>query len=119
NHIKNTPQITDAGRSNQTTDVTIQTLESKAFEEETDEDKLARTYITDGRFREAEILCHRLVEKRKTVLGPEHVHTLNSMHNLAFSYFKQCKYKKAEQIYVQVVEKRKSVLGLEHVDTLN
>jgi tetratricopeptide repeat protein len=71
-----------------------------------------------GRWMEAEKLFVQVMEKRKTVLEPEHPDTLTSMSNLASTYQYQRRWTEAEQLNVQVMETRKRVLGPEHPDTL-
>ena len=39
----------------------------------------------------------------KSVLGPEHPHTLNSMMNLARAYLGQEKYKEAEKLQMEIL----------------
>ena len=58
------------------------------------------------------------METRKTVLGLEHLSTLNIMGSLASTCHNQGRWMEAEKLEVQVVEKRQTVLGHEHPDTL-
>jgi tetratricopeptide (TPR) repeat protein len=55
---------------------------------------------------------------RKTLLGPEHRDTLESMNGLAWSYRSLGQTKEAAQLYGETLEIRKRVLGPEHRDTL-
>ncbi len=52
------------------------------------------------------------------MLGPEHLGTLQSMHNLAKVLYSQHRYAAAEEMDRQVLELRQQVLGHEHLDTL-
>jgi hypothetical protein len=72
----------------------------------------------DGRYNEAEASFTEVVERRKKVLGSEHLDTLASMANLASTYRDQGRWKEAEDLDVQVIETRKRVLGSEHPSTL-
>ena len=47
---------------------------------------LASTYRSEGRWKEAEGLGVKVVEKRKRVLGQEHPDTLASMASLAYTW---------------------------------
>ncbi|KAF9894417.1 hypothetical protein FE257_007920 [Aspergillus nanangensis] len=81
-------------------------------------DKIARCLAIDGRFNEAEVLYHQLIQIEQAKNGAEHPNTLISMANLASIYQSQGRLNKAEQLKLQVVEIRKTVLGTEHPDTL-
>ena len=79
---------------------------------------LASTYLSQGRWKEAEELMMQVMETRKRVLGQEHPNTLTSMNNLASTYQSQGRRKEAEELRLQVMETTKRVLGQEHPDTL-
>jgi tetratricopeptide (TPR) repeat protein len=81
-------------------------------------EKISHVYSDEGRWREAEKLRAQVMAIRIRVLGPKHVQTLSSMHNLAFTLRTQQRLKEAEEIETQVVETSKKVLGQEHPDTL-
>jgi tetratricopeptide repeat protein len=68
-------------------------------------DNLASAYRRQGRWTEAEKLQVRVMETRKTVLGPEHPHTLTSMDNLASTYRRHGRWTEAEKLQVQVMER--------------
>ncbi|MCD4785845.1 MAG: CHAT domain-containing protein [Candidatus Eremiobacteraeota bacterium] len=56
---------------------------------------LARLYIQQDRYSEAEPLCKLALKIRETILGENHLDTANSMDNLAMLYAtKKMKYKK-------------------------
>ena len=73
---------------------------------------------SDGRFNEAGSVLLEVMKRNKTVLGPEHHSTLNSMTHLASIYYSQGQWKKAEELQVQVKDMRKRMLEEEHTDTL-
>ena len=74
---------------------------------------IARTYSTQGRWKEAEELLVQVMETEKRVFGQEHPDTLSSMANLASTYRDQGRWKEAEELLVQVMETRK--IGRAHV----
>ncbi|RYP57748.1 hypothetical protein DL769_009308 [Monosporascus sp. CRB-8-3] len=59
---------------------------------------LASTYWSQGRWKEAEELEVRVIERRKRVLSEDHPDTLTSMHNLASTYWNQGRWKEAEEL---------------------
>ncbi|KAF8248525.1 TPR-like protein [Wilcoxina mikolae CBS 423.85] len=80
--------------------------------------RLASTYWSQGRWKEAEELEVQVRETRMRVLGPDHPDTLNSMSCLASTYWSQGRWKEAEELEVQTMEMRKRVIGQEHPGTL-
>jgi Tetratricopeptide repeat len=73
---------------------------------------------TLGEFKEEEKRLVQILTENRTLLGPEHPDTLNSMSNLAWIYRNQRREKKSEELYLQIMETRKKMLGLYHPDTL-
>jgi hypothetical protein len=71
-----------------------------------------------GKYQKAKGLHLQVLEAKKRVLGPEHVHTLTSMNNLALAYRALGKYQPAKAILRDVVEKQKFILGDQHPITL-
>ncbi|KAJ3282803.1 Kinesin light chain 3, partial [Borealophlyctis nickersoniae] len=79
---------------------------------------LARLFMDQGRYEEAEPLFVGCLERSRRVLGEDDPATLSSISNLAVLYKKQGKYKKAEPLYVDCLERRTRVLGEDHPETL-
>ncbi|KAJ7077767.1 hypothetical protein C8R44DRAFT_581340, partial [Mycena epipterygia] len=59
---------------------------------------LAYTYYDMSKLEEAEKLEVVVLEKRKTVLGEDHPHTLTAMNNLASTYRDLGKLEEAEEL---------------------
>ncbi|KAI4599650.1 hypothetical protein KJ359_001747 [Pestalotiopsis sp. 9143b] len=72
-----------------------------------------------GKYTEAEEMHREALELRKSVLGPEHPSTLDSMNNLAGVLRSQGKYEEAEEMHRETLGRKKSVLGPEHPRTLD
>ncbi|CAI7666504.1 unnamed protein product [Penicillium palitans] len=79
---------------------------------------LAKAYLLEGWWGEAERLQLQVIETCKIMLGDDHPDTLTSMVNLAETYGAQGRWKEAEQLQVQAMETRKMKLGENHTDTL-
>ncbi|PVF99246.1 hypothetical protein CPB86DRAFT_299061, partial [Serendipita vermifera] len=60
-----------------------------------------------------------VVEKRRRLLGDNHLYTLTAINNLAASYSKLGRYKEALPLAEDVVKQRTSLLGEGHQNTLN
>ncbi|KAJ7870710.1 hypothetical protein B0H13DRAFT_2280575 [Mycena leptocephala] len=75
-------------------------------------------YYHAGRSEEAKELDLTVLEKRKQVLGDDHLDTLEAMGNLASTYWHLAKFQQAEELQIVVLEKRKHVLGDDHLCTL-
>lgn len=75
-------------------------------------------YYALGRHAEALDLREQTLELAKATLGPEHRHTLSSMHNLAQSYAQLDRHADAVKLLETTVELRKSILGTDHSHTL-
>jgi tetratricopeptide (TPR) repeat protein len=80
--------------------------------------KCAMTFLTDGRWREAEELFVKVMEMRKSALGDEHPETLTTMSNLALALDNQGKYEAAEAMNRQTLSLKETMLGREHPSTL-
>ena len=80
---------------------------------------LGDLYMLQGKYALSEGLYTTCVNKRKILLGEDHLDTLNSMNNLAGLYKSQGNYSSAEPLYTACLEKRKEVLGEDHPDTLS
>jgi tetratricopeptide (TPR) repeat protein len=63
-------------------------------------------------------LFEETLRLRKARLGPEHPHTLASMHNLATAYLEAGKLELALPLFEQTLQLTKARLGPEHPDTL-
>jgi hypothetical protein len=72
---------------------------------------LASTYCNQGRWKEAEELEVKVMDKRKRVLGQEHPDTLTSMDNLVSTYNSLGKLNEAKILFVEVSEIRNRVGG--------
>ncbi|KAI0437652.1 hypothetical protein F4803DRAFT_565895 [Xylaria telfairii] len=90
---------------------------------------LASTYWNQGRWKEAESLGVQVLERpeslgvqvlerRKTILGPDHPDTLNSMNNLACTWKEQGRIDDAIRLMENCVEARLRVLGQDHPNTV-
>ncbi|KAJ7106967.1 P-loop containing nucleoside triphosphate hydrolase protein [Mycena epipterygia] len=78
-------------------------------------------YYYAQRHQEAEILLTAVLERRRNLLGEDHLDTLTAMYDLADTYYGVGKLEEAEKLQVTVVEKRtnrKTVLSEDHPDTL-
>ncbi|KAF8179765.1 hypothetical protein K438DRAFT_1603509, partial [Mycena galopus ATCC 62051] len=72
-----------------------------------------------GRFEDTEWLELVVLEKRRKILGAEHLDTLAAMNNLAATYCSLGRFEDAEKLQLVVLEKRRKILGDEHPETLN
>ena len=77
---------------------------------------LGRLYWTQGKYNEAESLCHKALHIREEALGPEHREVATSLDTLAELYGKQSKYSEAESLYQRALRIREQVLGPTHPD---
>lgn len=76
-------------------------------------------YVGQGKYELAKSFFTDCLEKRTTVLGPDHLLTLKSMFNLATLFWRQGKYEEAESFHLKCLEKRKVILSMEHLETLD
>jgi tetratricopeptide (TPR) repeat protein len=88
------------------------------WEDQESKANLAKTYESQGLWKEAEELYLQVLEMRTRVLGTEHPDTLTSMNNLSVIYTNQGRWDEAEDLEKQVIEARQRVLGKEHPSTL-
>lgn len=79
---------------------------------------LARVYLLEGQWVEAEQLFMQVMETRKMKLGADHPSTLMSMTNLASTFWKQGRWEEAEQLQMQVLQTSRTKLGADHPETL-
>jgi hypothetical protein len=79
---------------------------------------IAVVLYDDGKYHEAELILHRVIEVRQRILGPEHPETLGSRNNLAAALQFQGRNAEAEQENRAVIAIRERVFGAEHPDTL-
>ncbi|KAJ7245409.1 hypothetical protein B0H12DRAFT_1073496 [Mycena haematopus] len=59
-----------------------------------------------------------VLEKRRKLLGDDHLDTLASMHNLAALYVKLDQFQKAEEMLAVLLEKWRKLLGDDYLNTL-
>ncbi|KAF7369448.1 FabD/lysophospholipase-like protein [Mycena venus] len=71
-----------------------------------------------GKYKQAEKLLKEVLEKRKQLLGDNHLDTLLAMGNLASTYSDLGEHQKAEELEIIVLEKQKQLLGDNHPATL-
>jgi tetratricopeptide (TPR) repeat protein len=71
-----------------------------------------------GEFKKAEDIARSIVAKLESLLGNEHVNTLQERGNLACCLQAQGKYEQAEAIQTPLFAKMTSVLGAEHPQTV-
>lgn len=79
---------------------------------------LGMTYYYLGQYEAANLQLEKAYATRTQQLGPDHLDTLTSLHNLAMQRWRQGKIKEAETMCREAVEKRQRVLGSSHQDTL-
>jgi serine/threonine protein kinase/tetratricopeptide (TPR) repeat protein len=76
------------------------------------------TYESLGNYAAARPHLERALDLRATALGPEHLDTLTSMHNLGVLYEHAGDLDRAEPLYRRELELERRVRGDEHPDTL-
>ncbi|MFC1795280.1 tetratricopeptide repeat protein [Planctomycetota bacterium] len=79
---------------------------------------LGNTYLSLGKFMEAEPHIERAYHIRRVELGQEHLDTLASTLSLSSLRLHQSKYREAERLCDIAVKGRRKLLGPEHPDTL-
>lgn len=77
-------------------------------------DRLAITYHESGRYREAEDLRPRVIDKIKKIQGDEHSDTLEALGALGVIYTDQGKKGEAENLVVKLLDIKRKILGEEH-----
>ncbi|MBL9176023.1 MAG: tetratricopeptide repeat protein [Verrucomicrobiales bacterium] len=75
------------------------------------QDTLGDTYQSIGLPREAAALREKVLEHKKTTLGPEHPDTLNAMTALADSYSSANRKKESLALYEQILSIRRRIQG--------
>ena len=80
--------------------------------------KCGRLLREQGYSREAEKLESQVLDARTTILGVEHLDTINALANIAITYQKLGKYAEAEKLQIQVLNASTRSLGVEHPDIL-
>jgi tetratricopeptide (TPR) repeat protein len=79
---------------------------------------IAEVFVDESKYREAEPLFLRVLEKRRRVQGERDPATLNTMNALAAVYANEGRYADAEPLYREVLQVRRQLLGEKHPDTL-
>jgi cellulose biosynthesis protein BcsQ len=92
-------------------------VEMEGLDETTQSINLARQYVTQGWYEEAESLYQSTLAISQKKLGPDHPTIAIILNNLANLYASQGKYEQAEPLYQRALAIREKALGLEHPDT--
>ena len=79
---------------------------------------LARVFLRQGKYADAEVINRQTLEISEEVLGKTHPSTLATISNLALVLVRQGKYADAEVINRQTLEIKEEVLGKTHPSTL-
>lgn len=85
-------------------------------------DKTAQCLRVRTQYQEAELLSHRALHIRESVLGPVHPEVASSLHALAFLCWEQGRDAEAERLYQRALSIWEQTLGPNHPDvarTLN
>ncbi|KAJ7485741.1 hypothetical protein FB451DRAFT_1363568 [Mycena latifolia] len=80
--------------------------------------EFGKVYVLAAKPGKAQELELEVLEKRRNILGNEHLDTLEAMYWLAWIYRDQGKLIEAEELERIVLKKRKEILGDNHPDTL-
>lgn len=80
---------------------------------------LARIYLLEEMWDEAEKLFLHVIDTCKASYGEDNPATLLAMANLASTYRNQGKFDKAEKLLLQVVNDRERILGADHPSTIS
>jgi tetratricopeptide (TPR) repeat protein len=80
---------------------------------------MARVFVGQGRYVEAEQLYREVLVGRSRALGEDNAATLDTRQHLAWVSALRGRYEEAEQIYIEVLAGRRRVLGEDHPDTLD
>ncbi len=94
-------------------------FEDKPLVEASIRHTLGKTYLTVGRYDEAEPHIKRTHQICQEQLGEEHPDTLSSCASLALLYLRQGRYAEAEPLFREILNGRIRVLGEEHLDTIS
>ncbi|KAL4882384.1 hypothetical protein BJY04DRAFT_186980 [Aspergillus karnatakaensis] len=84
----------------------------------TTQSRLASTYREQGQIAKAAQITARILEKRRELLGPDHLDTLQSKVELFGEHMFDQKWTEAEVLGKEMVEDQLRVLGPKHPDTL-
>eukprot|EP00808_Paulinella_micropora_P005748 g72162.t1 len=104
----------------------IQAIQGQTDEDEARVDSM-RTLLRDrigvllvdlGDLKGAEELFRHSLEAREKMLGPEHIHTLGSVGNLASLLCRKSKLAEAEPLIRRALQAREKKLGADHPNTL-
>ncbi|KAJ6483196.1 P-loop containing nucleoside triphosphate hydrolase protein [Mycena sanguinolenta] len=79
----------------------------------------ANVYYWAGQYTNAMELEVMILNKKRKLLGDDHLDTLQAMQNVAVIYKDLGQYDKAEQLEVEVLENRRKLLGDDHWKALN
>jgi tetratricopeptide (TPR) repeat protein len=85
-------------------------------------DELERVgmFIRDlGRWSEGRIIQEFVLNRRRSLLGEEHLDTISAMNNLASTLGEQGQHDEAAKMKKEVLEKRRRILGEEHLNTIS
>ena len=77
----------------------------------------ATTLMKQGKLTEAREMSRQVLERSRTVLGPEHPDTLSRMFDLGLALHAGRRFRDAEQVFRQLLPLREKVLGPSHPDT--
>lgn len=66
-------------------------------------DALAVRYVSQGLYKEAEIIYKQVLALMEKALGPDHLNVATSLNNLATLYISQGRYREAEPLYLRVL----------------
>ncbi|KAJ7081516.1 P-loop containing nucleoside triphosphate hydrolase protein, partial [Mycena epipterygia] len=81
--------------------------------------EFGKIYVWGEKLKKAENLQAAVVQKRRDLLGEDHLDTLEALFWLAWLYKDLGKLKEAEQLEVGVLQQRRNILGDNHPDTLD
>ncbi|KAJ7120129.1 hypothetical protein C8R44DRAFT_921127, partial [Mycena epipterygia] len=80
--------------------------------------EFGKIYMWGEKLKKAEELQVAVVQKRRELLGEDHLDTLEAMLWLALIFRNLGKFREAEQLEVVVLKQRRHILGNNHPDTL-
>jgi CHAT domain-containing protein/Tfp pilus assembly protein PilF len=75
-----------------------------------------RDLFARRRYRDAELVCRRVLARRREVLGEDHPETASSYSNVAFFLLEQGKYVESQPLHEKALAIRRRTLGEEHPD---
>ncbi|KAF5861950.1 hypothetical protein ETB97_012273 [Aspergillus alliaceus] len=80
---------------------------------------LGNLYSDQGKLKEAEAMYQRSLAGKEKALGPDHISTLDTVHNLGILYKDQGRLKEAEAMYQRALTGLEKELGLDHISIMN